>query len=300
MSIASARRTLCVTLLSIPVVACAGRQPQWQVEPTPTRPTQATESGNEPADAVALGDALWAERTDPDKVRGAIAHWESVVATEPDNAEVLVKLTHAYYFLADGYLRDDEAAYLEALSAAVSWGERSMGAASPEFAAAMAEGTKYPDAVALVGTSGVPAMFWYTTALGKWAKKQGFAVMLRHKDNMKLTMERVLTLDPTFLGGAPHAYFGVFYAVAPAFAGGDLAKSREHFEAAFAISPDVLSTRVLWAAELAVKEQDEETFDRLLAEVLAADENVLPRITPENRVEKQKARELQARRDDLF
>lgn len=293
-------RTLPLAILSTALLACAGRQPDWHVEPPPPQPTQASEADTGTADAVALGDARWAERTDPAKVREAIAHWEGVVATEPGNAEVLVKLTHAYYFLADGYLRGDEDAYLEALSAAVGWGERSMVAASPEFAAAMAEGAKYPDAVAQIGTAGVPAMFWYTTALGKWAKKQGFAVMLRHKDNMKVSMERVLALDPTFLGGAPHAYFGVFYAVAPAFAGGDLTKSREHFEAALAISPNVLSTKVLWAAELAVKEQDEATFDRLLAEVLAADENVVPRITAENQVEKQKARELQAQRDELF
>lgn len=294
------KHPLLVTLLSTCLLACAGRKPDWHVEPSP-QPTQASPADNDaPLDAVALGDARWAERTDPQNVREAIAHWEGVVAAEPSNADVLVKLTHAYYFLADGYLRDDDDAYLEALDAGVRWGERAMVASSPEFAAAMAEGAKYPDAIALVGPQGVPAMFWYTTALGKWAKKQGFAVMLGHKDNIKVAMERVLTLDPTFLGGAPHAYFGVFYAVAPAIAGGDLDKSREHFEAALAISPDVLSTKVLWAAELATKTQDEATFDRLLAEVLEADENAVPRIVAENRVEQQKARELQARRDELF
>jgi len=293
-------RALSLTVLSTALLACAGRQPDWHVEPTPPQTTQAMEPRDEPDDPVALGDARWAERTDPQTVREAIAHWEGLVETEPSNAEVLVKLTHAYYFLADGYLRNDEDAYLEALDAGVHWGERAMVAASPEFAAAMAADTKYPDAIARVGPQGVPAMFWYTTALGKWAKKQGFAVMLRHKDNIKVTMERVLELDPTFLGGAPHTYFGVFYAVAPAIAGGDLQKSREHFEAALAISPNVLSTKVLWAAELATKTQDEETFDRLLAEVLEADENVVPQAIAENRVEKQKARELQARRDELF
>ena len=293
-------RILAIIISSTTLVACAGRQPDWHVETTPPPEARAAQTGDGPVDAAALGDARWAERTDPDKVREAIAHWEGAVAVEPNNAEVLVKLTHAYYFLADGYLRDDDDAYLDALDAGVVWGERAMVAASPEFAAAMAQGAKYPDAIARVGPQGVPAMFWYTTALGKWAKKQGFAVMLRHKDNLKVAMERVLALDPSFLGGAPHTYFGVFYAVAPGIAGGDLEKSRQHFEAALAISPDVLSTKVLWAAELAVKEQDEETFDRLLAEVLETDDDVIPRITAENRVEKLKARELQAQRDELF
>lgn len=253
-----------------------------------------------PEDVVARGDALWAERTDPDNVRKAIALWEEAVAKNPNDAEVLVKLTHAYYFLADGYLRDDDDAYLAALDDGVQWGERAMVASSPAFADAMAEGVKYTDAVPRVGPEGMAAMFWYATALGKWAKKQGFAVMLGQKENIRITMERVLELDPTFLGGAPHTYFGVFYAVAPPIAGGDLGKSREHFEAALAISPNVLSTKVLWAAELATREDDIETFDRLLSEVLATDENVVPRILAENRVEQQKARELQARRDGLF
>ncbi|MGH1347574.1 MAG: TRAP transporter TatT component family protein [Nannocystales bacterium] len=293
-------RAFPLLVLSLALVACAGRQPEWRIESPPEPVTQPAEPEANPVDPVALGDARWAERTDPQNVREAIAHWEGVVATEPSHAEVLVKLTHAYYFLADGYLRHDEDAYLDALEAGLHWGEQAMVASSPEFAAAMAADAKYPDAVAQVGEQGVPAMFWYATALGKWAKKQGFAVMLRHKDNIKVTMERVLTLDPTFLGGAPHTYFGVFYAVAPAIAGGDLDKSREHFEAALEISPDVLSTRVLWAAELAVKTQDEATFDRLLDEVLKADADAIPRIAAENRVEQQKARELQARRDEFF
>lgn len=294
------KRAIPLSLLSVCLLACAGRKPDWNVEPTP--PAEATDSGSlaEKDDADAAGDALWAERTDPQNVRNAIAKWESVVATDPNNAEVLVKLTHAYYFLADGYLRHDDDAYLEALDTGVRWGEKAMVASSPAFAKAMADGSKYPDAIARVGPEGIAAMFWYGTALGKWAKKQGFAVMLGQKDNIKVTMERVLTLDPEFLGGAPHTYFGVFYAVAPAFAGGSLEKSREHFEAALAISPNVLSTKVLWAAELAVKEQDEETFDRLLAEVLATDDNVVPRIVAENKVEKQKARELLEQRDELF
>jgi len=290
-------RIFAVTLASTALFACAGRTPEWNTEPTPPPPTTAAPQD---VDANAVGDALWAERTDPQKVRDAIAQWEGVVAAEPDNANVLVKLTHAYYFLADGYLRDDDDAYLAAMDAGVRWGERAMVASSPAFAQAMADKTKYPEAIARVGPEGVPAMFWYATALGKWAKKQGFAVMLGQKDNIKVTMERVLTLDPEFLGGAPHTYFGVFYAVAPAFAGGSLEKSREHFQAALAISPNVLSTKVNWAAELAVKEQDEETFDRLLKEVLETDDDVIPRIVAENRVEKQKARELLERRDELF
>jgi hypothetical protein len=164
----------------------------------------------------------------------------------------------------------------------------------------MRGGAKVPDVIKLIPKEGVPAMYWYATALGSWAKRKSFAVLLGQKDNVKAIMTHVLELDPTYFYGGPHRYFGVFYAVAPAFAGGDLKKSREHFEKSLQISPEYLGTKVRWAEELAVKEQDEATYDKLLNEVLAGSDDALPDIKPELLVDKQKAKELIADKDDRF
>ncbi len=294
------KKMLILVAVSMALSACSGRKAVWEGDTSKPPAGGDTAASGATIDAVAAGDAKWAERTDAAAVEAAIAQWEKAAAENPGNADVLVKLTRAHYFLADGYLRSDEKAYLKTMDKGVKWGEKAMVAASPEFAKAMNDGAKFPEAVKLVGKDGVPAMYWYASSLGKWAKKKGFAVLLGQKDNVKATMDRCLELDPTFYYGGPHRYFGAYYAIAPAFAGGDLEKSKVHFKKSLEISPEFVGTKVLWAAELAVKTQDEETFDKLIAEIEASKEDVIPEITPEMRVEKQKGAELKAERDDLF
>lgn len=277
-------------------VGCAGRKAAWK----DGEGDKGAAAGTETSALIAKGDEQWAKRTDPAAIRAAVAEWEKAAAVEPKNMELLVRLTRGYYFLADGYLRGNEKEYLEIMDKAVKWGEKAMIAASPEFEAKMREGGKIPEAVKLVPKEGVPAMYWYASALGKWAKMKGFAVLLGQKDNVKATMDRCLELEPTFYYGGPHRYFGAFYAVAPAFAGGDLEKSKVHFNKSLEISPTYVGTKVLWAAELSTKQQDEDTFEALLSEVLAAPDDAIPELTPEIIVEKGKAKELLANQDDLF
>jgi tetratricopeptide (TPR) repeat protein len=296
---------LLVALAILMSSACAGRKAEWEQQ-GPTE-TKVAEPAGDPAGVsaeveamIAKGDQSWAQRTDPAAIRAAIVEWEKAAKLEPKNLEVTVKLTRGYYFLADGYLRDNEQQYLETMDKAVKWGERAMVAASPDFEAKMRDGGKIPEAVATVPKEGVPAMYWYASALGKWAKKKGFAVLLGQKDNVKATMDRCLEHDPTYFYGGPHRYFAAFYAIAPSFAGGDLEKSKVHFNKSLDLEPNYLGTKVLWAAELSVKQQDEDTFEKLLAEVLAAPDDAIPELKPELLVEKGKAKELLAEQEDLF
>jgi hypothetical protein len=73
-----------------------------------------------------------------------------------------------------------------------------------------------------------------------------------------------------------------------------------HFKKSLEIEPNYVGTKVLWAENLAVKQQDEETFDRLIKEVLETPDDVIPELTAEIRVEKQKAADLQAQKEELF
>lgn len=287
---------LVLALAILMPLGCAGRKAVWNQDPAEA----SNGAGGDTASATAAGDEHWAKRTSPDEIRAAIAEWEKVAEADPKNLDVMIKLTRGHYFLADGYLRDNEKEYLATMDVAVKWGERAMVAASPDFEAKMRDGGKIPEAVKVVPKAGVPAMYWYASALGKWAKKKGFAVLLGQKDNVKATMDRCLELDPEFFYGGPHRYFGVYYAVAPAFAGGDLAKSKVHFNKSLELEANYVGTKVLWAAELAVKEQDEETFERLLNEVLAAPDDAIPELVPEIAIEKAKAKQLLAEQEDLF
>lgn len=286
--------------LTVPLTGCTGRKAVWTDGGGSATPAPVPADAAKAETAKKTAAEHWAQRTSPDAINRAIAAWEQTVAANPGDLETLISLTRANYFLADGYHRDDDKQYLALMDKAVHWGEEAMVAASPAFADKMRGGAKFPEAVKLVPKDGVPAMYWYASALGKWAKKKGFAVLVGQKDNVKATMDQCLQLHPDYFYAGPWRYFGAFYAVAPAFAGGDLKKSLEHFTKSLELEPNYVGTKVLWAAELAVKEQDEATFDKLLNEVLATPDDVIPELTPETIVEKQKARELLANRDDLF
>ena len=55
-----------------------------------------------------------------------------------------------------------------------------------------------------------------------------------------------MALDENYFFAGPHRYFGAMYGLAPGFAGGDMDKSREHFEKAIALAPNYLGSRVLY------------------------------------------------------
>lgn len=309
------KRSLEVTILGLALTltgACKGRTAAWE-EGTSKSPEPAPAAAGDSAEKP--GQAAWDARSDKAKVLEAIAAWEQVVgctagttspkdrcanaSTAAANKETLAMLTRANYFYADSYLRGSEAEYLEFMDRAVWWGERALISASPEFADKMRNKGKFADAIVLVGKDAQPAMYWYASALGKWARAKGFGVVVGQKDNIKATMTRALELDPTFFHGGPHRYFGAYYAVAPAFAGGDTNKSADHFKKSLELAPYYLGTKVLMAENLAVKLDDAAMFDRLLKEVLEADlSTVPPEILPEMKVEQEKARELQKKKAD--
>ncbi len=297
-SVRALSRLSSITLFVALLAGCAGRKAAWEGGAEPAPASQA--NGGAAQALIAQGDAAWNERTNPDAIRRAIAAWEKAAEADAGNVDLLVKLTRAHYFLADGYLRDDAAAYLEAMDKGVAWGERAIVASSPELRKKLEGGAKLHQAVSVVPKDGVPALYWYAAALGKWAKKKGFAVLLGQKDNVKAAMDRCLQLWPEYYYAGPPRYFGAYYAIAPSFAGGDVAKSKASFERSLEMEPRYVGTKVLWAQELAVKQQDDETFERLLQEVLAAPDDIIPELVPETIVEKAKARELLARKDELF
>ena len=299
--------------------ACKGRTAAWEEKPSKTpEPEQQTKPASD--DPFAAGKAAWDARGEGRaKAEEAIAAWEEAMgcsagATKPvercakvpttaENAETLAMLTRAHYFLADSYMRGDEETYLDYMDRAVWWGERALIAASPEFAEQMRNKAKFHKAITVVGIEALPAMYWYASALGKWARASGFGVLVGQKDNIKATMTRAKELDPNFYHAGPYRYFGAYYAIAPAFAGGDLEKSKESYQKSLELAPYFVGTKILMAENLATKLDDEEMFDRLIQEVLDFDINDAPaEIHPEIAVEKAKAVELKTQKeeDDWF
>jgi hypothetical protein len=278
-----------------------GRTSQWEGNTPAAGAAPAAAPG---APDAAAAEAAWAERGDKGRLEAAIAAWERVeAAAGGGDAATWAKLARAYYFLADGHLRKlgtDAPAYLEAFEKGTAAGERALSAGNAEFRRRVLAGDKVEDAIKVVGNESLPAMYWYAANLGKWSRAKGFAATLGNKDRVKGVMTRALELDAAFFHGGPHRYFGTLYAVAPGFAGGDLDKSREHFEKSIAIAPAYAGTKILMAETYAAKKQDAALFDRLIGEVLTMSDSAIPGLEPETRAEKEKAADLKAKRDEIF
>lgn len=252
------------------------------------------------ADSIkAEADALWAERGDKAKLQAALTKYEQAYAANPTNQELTVKLTRGYYFLGDAHESDQDAKMAQ-WDTAIGWGKKCM-ALNKDFTALLDKGDE-DEATAVRATTkdDVPCMYWMATALGKWAKANGIAKSLKHLPTVKAFIGRVSELDPTYFHAASDRYWGAYYSVIPSFAGQDLDKSKAHFDKSISAAPEYFGTKVLMAENLAVKQQDQAMFDKLLDEVIAGDAAAVPAITPENTVEQAKANALKAKKSEFF
>lgn len=298
--VSSTRRALLLT--SILSVACGGGyQSAWDEPADEPAPADAEGAGETREGLIAQGDEAWEGRDDADQIRAAIAAWEQAVAQDGDDHETWVKISRAYYFLSDGHLRfSDEAAMIETYQQGIRAGERALRAISPEFAEAMVAGRPIAEALAILEANAVPALYWRITNFGKWARLDGFATVLSNKDEIRAVMTRCMELDRYYFFAGPDRYFGAFFSIAPSYAGGDLDRSRQHFDESIRQQPNYFGTHVLYAQELAVKLQDREMFLEHLNLVINGDPEALAGAAPENRIEQRKARALIERVDDLF
>jgi len=146
----------------------------------------------------------------------------------------------------------------------------------------------------------VPALYWRASNLGRWAVLESFATLLSYKDEIREVMDFCLDQNPLYFYQGPDRYFGVFYAKAPGFAGGDMKKSAAHFNVAIDAHPNYYGTRILMAEEWAIKEDNRPLFEELVNYVLNGDPNAIPELVPESTCEQRKAAKLMAEIDDTF
>jgi tetratricopeptide (TPR) repeat protein len=292
-------------LISGLVVGCGTtREAKWD-EDAAAKPAAAAEpdAADKAAGLVAAGDEAWMQRADKGQLEAAIAKYEEAAAIAP-SPELFTKLSRAHYFLGDGHygLAGDAEGRDAHYTKGLDWAERSLKLGAPEFVADMKNGAKFKEAIKKAPKDSVPAMYWYSTNMGKWASAKGFATILRYKDDIKATMDHVMALDPNFFHAAPFRYFGAFEARTAGIAGGSLEESEKNFKKAVELAPNYLATKVLWAEYLCVKQKEggRETFEKLLNEVISADPATVAELEPENRVEQEKAKKLLARTDELF
>jgi len=296
------RQWIVLTSMAAVVAGCGStREGAWE---TSSETVVLDESAKaQEGQLLAAAQAAWLQRGDEAQALAAVENWEKAVALNPKNAQAWTDLSHALFFYADCYLRFDEAqpdTYKGKHEEGTKAAEHALVAMSPAFSDKMSKGALIENAIEVLGPSAVPALYWRSSNLGRWATLESFATLLSYKDEVRAIMQFCLDNDPTYWHYGPDRYFGIFFAKAPAFSGGDMTKSLEHFEASIAAAPNYLGTHTYVAEEWAIKEADRPLFEEQLAFVLNTDPNIVPELVAENTCEQQKAKILMAEADDLF
>jgi hypothetical protein len=257
-----------------------------------------------PADAIRQGNEHFAKRADRKELEAAIASWEAAVNAGAGDLDTFTNLARAHYLLADGWLSFEGDAkrdlYLQTHEHGLSYAERGLVLAIPEFARRVKAGEKAENAVDAVGKEGIAALYWYAANLGKWSNAEGFATILKNKYGYQKVMERVLALDENWFYGAPHRALGAMFAKAPPMAGGDLVKAKQHFDRALQIAPGYQGTRVLWAEFYATKAEDRDGYKRELSHVLSVADDVIPELVAETQLAKRQAKQLLEQIEEKF
>ena len=288
------RSIFALACLTLSLVACGKAQKG-------TYEVAAPAAAVDPSSAEALkaeADALWNERGDAEKLKAALAKYESLLAAQPTNRELGAKLARGWYFYGDTFVTEDER--LAAWDKSITFGKSCI-ANNTEFVKLLEKGDETEaTAVRVLGADDTPCLYWTSTALGKWAKMQGLGTTLKHIGTVEAYMKRVTELTPEYFYHAPDRYWGAYFALIPSFKGQDLNKSKDHFDRSLAGSPGYLPTKVLVADALAVAKQDKAMYRKALEEVIAASPGEDPNCRPENVAAIEQAKALLAQADDRF
>lgn len=263
--------------------------------------------GKEPAragDVLPEGTAdLWAKRAEKAGLRAFLDELERRSDADSGDLNALVWLSRGYYLMGDahvGYDSEVREDLLATFTKGMDYGMQAMRMIDPAFATAVDGGTPVEDATVHLTGKSLGAIYWYAVNLGKFAGNKDFPTLLFYKATIKGLMDRALEIDELYFYGAFHRYFGAYYAKAPAFAGGDMGKSKYHFDRALEIEPNYFATRVLVADYYAKKTEDTELYERQLNTVLKTDPASLPEVEVENRLEQRKAKVLLENMDEIF
>ncbi len=291
------RLLIAATLVALLATGCSSsrgaRKSAWEKE-------GGAVAGGSQADPklVAAAEAAWKNRGDKAQLMAAIDAWKKIVDAKTADAKVLSSLSRAYYLLGEGFTEEPEQKLVH-FDTGATYGEQAL-MTFPAFEGEVKAGKKPEDAVARLGKEAIDALYWNAVNVGKWAKTKGSSTILFYKSRVKKMIEHALALDEKYFYGAPHRYLGAYYAAAPGFSGGDVEKSKEHFDKALAIEPNYFGTRVLYAVEYAVKAQDADVYKQQLEMVINGKPEVLPDVVPEQKIEIEKAKKELPKMEDLF
>jgi len=257
-------------------------------------------------------------------IPGSIAMMEGLVEIRPDDTELRVLLAQAYGSYGFGYMedhmeealtKDDEEgsehfrrraamAYSRGreltLGSLTVW-EPDDGGAPAQIKKGLAAWTEYlkkfDDA-----EKHVPTLFWAAYSWGRYIGVNRDDVnALADLPFVTAISDRIMALDHTYWGHAPHALRAGLIGTAPAQLGGRPEEAKKEFETAIAATQGKnLMYLVIEAQIVAVALQDRALFKKLLTTVVEAPKDIDPDQRLINQLAKRRAERYLSEIDHLF
>ena len=246
------------------------------------------------------GELYWEKRANPKSAKMATLYFEKAFELNPQNFELTVSLSRAYYF--QGYYIEIDPAkrdtlYLKGASAALTGFQNT--AFFQSFAdTASTDNLKLQiTAIRKAPVETIPALYWWAANFGRYLTTKPVLKRIESREIIETAMHRIATLDEDYYYGGPTRFFGTFYSRLP---GVPLDRAKSNFDQSLSDSPDYLGTRVLRARYYHTKLGNQDLFEEDLNYVINADPSILPDAMPENLFEQEKAKELLKHTSILF
>lgn len=234
---------------------------------------------------LARAEALFAGREDPKKLESAAELFET--------AKEWTRAARACYqrITIHDDLDSDDDARERWIDRGLASGLRALGAKDADEVLEAMPRYEKPRAAAL---------YWYAALYGRKIELVNVFRQAGMASTFRRLAARAAELDGACHHGGPRRMLGDFLCSAPGLFGGDEAKGAQELEAAIAAEPRYLEGYVLRAKRVRVAAKDRAGFRADLERVLAAPDDALPDVVPEQRVAKKRARALLAREAELF
>jgi tetratricopeptide (TPR) repeat protein len=227
---------------------------------------------------------------------------DGMIQTWPDNERLLIAGAQSYSSFASLFVEDQDQDYANLLYArGKGYALRSLerrGLTDP----LQKPFDDFMRGVRNLGKKDMPILFWTATCWANWIRLNLDSMeALSELPKVEGMMKRALELDEGFYYGGPHLFMGIWYAVRPKIAGGDLKKSQEHFLKALDLGRrKFLLAYVYYARYYARKSDDKKLFIETLQKVLESPVDTAPDLILINTIAKKQANELLSHVEEYF
>lgn len=311
----------CLVVACLVAAACSGAS-SYRLERGIDRRSLSGDQAVRHQKLLAEAEELWKRRSDPAALAAAIGKWQQAIAIKDDDWQTYARLARGYFFQADAHIgiaamggdypfdaddAVDRAAagrYKRVLRTGYQTALRGMAARSREFEQRLAGGIDLEDAVRVMRKEAAPLVYWYVANLASFARADGYGALFSARGKILGCVEHLHRIDPDYYYRGADRLLGIYYAAAPSVVGGNLNRSRAHFDTAARAAPAFLTTVLFTAEFLDRRAKDRGSFEAHLKAVLAApapsDPALAADIGPENETAKLKAKRLLARIDHYF